>query len=166
MTPPAPALHQPTTPVPAAGDAGQPVRFVVPGRPQAWQRTGGSGARRFTRPESAAYKRAVGTVARAAMGRRSPLDGPLRLDVVAVYPRPAKRPKVVPADVWRAGERIVRPVGSDADNVAKAIADALTAARVWHDDAQVVDLHAVTVWAAVGEQPCAEVLVEAVGWHP
>jgi crossover junction endodeoxyribonuclease RusA len=43
------------------------------------------------------------------------------------------RPKSRPSDVWHA----TRP---DADKLARAVLDALTTARVWHDDSLVADL--------------------------
>jgi Holliday junction resolvase RusA-like endonuclease len=48
----------------------------------------------------------------------------------------------------------------DADKLARSTLDALTDCGVWADDAQVIDLHVLKVWADLGEQPGAIIEVE------
>jgi crossover junction endodeoxyribonuclease RusA len=81
------------------------------------------------------------------------LDGPVKVDVLFWLPRPKARPD----DEWHA----VRP---DVDKLARAVLDALTAARLWRDDCQVADLwtgkryetaeHPPGASIAVGGLPC------------
>lgn len=70
--------------------------------------------------------------AERATGARPPITGPVALRVAFVVPRPASAPKRI---VWPAK----RP---DIDKLIRAVMDALTAAGVWLDDAQVVELTA------------------------
>lgn len=138
--------------------------LTIPGRVQAWERTGGNGARRYTRPKSAAYKRLIATVARAAMAGREPFAGPVRVDWIAAFARPKRRPAEVPPEAWRTGARVVRTGTPDRDNIDKAILDGLTTAQVWGDDAAVVSGEIAKVYAARGEGAHVEVRVEAIGW--
>lgn len=70
------------------------------------------------------------------------LLGPLRVDLAFVMPRPTSAPKrsTPPA--------IKRP---DLDKLARAVLDAVGSAGVWHDDSQVVQLHASKRIAEIGE---------------
>lgn len=72
-----------------------------------------------------------------------PMLGPLRLRAVFRFPRP----KSVPAKVfWKA----TRP---DADNLIKAVMDAVMASGRWFaDDGQIVDVDAMKVYAAAGQE--------------
>ena len=62
------------------------------------------------------------------------LDGPVRLDVIFLMPRPKRlmRKKDPAGEVWH----ITRP---DADNLIKAVKDACTGV-LWQDDSQVCEL--------------------------
>ena len=78
-------------------------------------------------------------VRRAALANRStpePLRGPLSVQLTFLMPRPKSR-KV---DVWHT----TRP---DADNLAKAVLDALTDASIWGDDAQVAKMVVAKLYA-------------------
>lgn len=81
----------------------------------------------------------------------APLDGPMRVQLEFVMPRPAGCPKrsTPPA--------IKRP---DADKLARAVFDALSGV-VWRDDSQAVDLHVVKRLAELNEQPGARIRVGA-----
>jgi crossover junction endodeoxyribonuclease RusA len=50
----------------------------------------------------------------------------------------------------------------DVDKLARSTLDALTDCGAWADDAQVVDLHVLKVWADLGEQPGAIIEVTNV----
>jgi crossover junction endodeoxyribonuclease RusA len=87
--------------------------------------------------------------ARGAMGTRPLLEGPLRVRVVFVFPRPAGH--YLPAN----SKRPVRELRSDApiyhtskpdvDKLQRALLDALKLV-VWHDDSQVADVRARKVY--------------------
>lgn len=70
--------------------------------------------------------------AERAMGGRGPYEGPVIVEMAFYVARPKSTPK-------RVAYPVKRP---DVDHLARAINDALTAAGVWHDDSQVVSLHA------------------------
>lgn len=76
----------------------------------------------------------------------SPFQGALRLCVRFCYKRPATR-----------RFEIYKTSRADLDNLEKAVMDALTTARVWVDDALVVDKRTVKVW---GDSDSCEILVE------
>ena len=96
------------------------VSFSVPGPPVPWQRTRGSGKRRFSSPKQAAYQEHVKNHARCAMLRRPPAMGPVSLRVEVYFE-----------------DRRTR----DLDNVVKQIGDSLNGI-VWIDDAQIVEIAA------------------------
>jgi len=102
-----------------------------------------------------AFKAAVALSARGAYDG-PPLEGAVRVSLLFVFPRPRvlvwkRRPML---RTWHTS----RP---DCENVIKSFLDALTG-LVWHDDAQVSELHAVKAIAAGSEQPHVEVCVEAL----
>jgi Holliday junction resolvase RusA-like endonuclease len=91
----------------------------------------------YPAPATVQYQRAIAKVARIAMGSRPLLSGALRLVIVAVFPVPPS---------WRRAERraalagyLRHAVRPDADNLAKAVMDAMKGV-VWRDDTQVADL--------------------------
>lgn len=91
-----------------------------------------------------AYRLAIVLLARSS--RVAKTAGPVSLDVDAVFARPPSH--------WRKHD--LRPGAplwprGDGDNVAKAVADALTDAGVWDDDDQVVSWTVRKRFAARGE---------------
>jgi crossover junction endodeoxyribonuclease RusA len=85
----------------------------------------------------------------AQVYRGAPLDGPLRVALVFVMPRPSGTPKrSTPAAIKR----------PDTDKLSRAVFDALSGV-VWRDDSQVVELHAFKRIAGIDEQPGANIRV-------
>ena len=78
-----------------------------------------------------AFKQAVKTAIREQAPRLQVQAGPLKLSVLFRFRATRK--------VQRGTARTERP---DLDNLLKAVMDAMTEARVWHDDAQVTTIEA------------------------
>ena len=80
------------------------------------------------------------------------LAGPVRVDILAVLPRPKKynRKKDHTGLLWA----VVRP---DLDNIRKIVLDAMK--DCWKDDSQVVAGGSLKVYAEVGGEPRVEVWV-------
>lgn len=106
-------------------------------------------------------------LARAAARGIHRLTGPCELELIAVWPRPKRRPRsdrwTVPAEVWTTGERIRRPCRPDADNVAKSALDLLNGVA-YVDDGQVCGLVVSTWYAATGEDPSTTINVRPLPW--
>lgn len=118
------------------------IAFEIPGRPFGKQRPRATRQGRIYTPgETVAYERQVGTI--AAQHITAPFNGPVRLRILADFQ---------PAASWSKRKRtdaLGRPHTQkpDADNVAKAIKDALNRIA-WVDDAQVAELIVSKAWAA------------------
>jgi Holliday junction resolvase RusA-like endonuclease len=113
----------------------------------------------YPAPASIQYQRAIAKVARIAMGPRPLLQGALKLVIVAVFPVPPS---------WPAAERkaalagyIRHAVRPDADNIGKAVMDALKGIA-WKDDTQVADL-VVAKWYGPPPQLGIEVSIAEIG---
>jgi Holliday junction resolvase RusA-like endonuclease len=104
------------------------------------------------------WRQAIVDASREQVAGQAPLDGPLSLRVVFYLPRPKTAPK-------RVTEPAKKP---DTDKLLRAVMDALTAAGVWADDAQVVQVEARKVFAGGAHDedgpagvPRAHITVEA-----
>ena len=128
-----------------------PVTPTPKGRPRAFKV--GRGVRMRTPEKTRAAEHLVATYFRAYMrrSRLRPLEGSLRVRIVAVWPRLKATPKKTPGRIYKA----TKP---DADNVAKLILDSLNGIA-FGDDGQVVELHVEKWHAALGEDPCVEVRI-------
>jgi Holliday junction resolvase RusA-like endonuclease len=139
------------------------VSFFVPGLPvaQPRQRTrvrpgkqGGFIAQNYTPSASPvnAFKAAVALMASSSW-TGGPIDGPVKLDLEFVFPRPRNlfwKSKAMP--------RLRHSKKPDRDNLEKALMDALKGIT-WIDDAQVCD-GSVRKWIASGEEkPGVEVTI-------
>lgn len=138
------------------------IEFFVAGipkpqpRPRAFARMlpGGKAiARVYEAGTAEAWK---GDVARASEAHRpaAPLEGPVALTLAFLLPRPKRlmRAKDPEEAIWAPDGR------GDVDNLAKAVIDAMTVLRWWHDDAQVVQLGVTKHFA--GKQEGSGVLIE------
>ena len=134
-----------------------PIALYIPGVPVAQPRPRATAVGRHARVYHArgpvdAFKAGVRLAASQAFSG-APLEGPLRVDSVFVFPRPKHmiwKTKPMPR-VWHAKK-------PDRDNVDKAVLDALTG-LLWRDDAQVC-AGGQEKWIASGdEQPHVVVTV-------
>lgn len=135
------------------------VQFRVPGVPIPQPRPRVFGGVAVSAPKGhpvIAYKEAVNVAAWIAWNQRPPLTGPVAVELLFLMPRPsALRWKTKPMP------RLPHTAKPDADNLAKAVLDAL--ALLWVDDNQVFRLNASKWIAAGGEEPGTIVRVMEVG---
>jgi len=95
-------------------------------------------------------------------GREFGGKAPIRVSVVAVFARTKSRPDSVTLAQWASGGRVRRWVAPDADNIFKAVADALQDARIIANDS-LVEIGFVTRWyGAIGEGAKIEIVLEDI----
>jgi Holliday junction resolvase RusA-like endonuclease len=105
------------------------------------------------------WKRAVEMAVRP-YGAGNPVSGALALSVHIYLPRPARLcRRSVPA---RSLPHTSRP---DADNLLKAVMDAITTAGIWQDDAQVAVVMAGKHYAAIDGRTGAQITLAALDWE-
>ena len=133
------------------------LSFTVPGepvgkgRPRAFR--AGAGIRMHTPAKTASYENKVALFAVSALqGLRMDADAPYRVTIRAFLGMPASL-SAKKRDAMEGTACLKKP---DADNIAKAVCDALNGV-IWKDDSQVFDIRVVKRWAAVGR---LEVFVE------
>ncbi len=115
------------------------VQFTIPGKPFAWRRARSNGKVRFNDPAMEAHANVVQAIALPHFA--APLDGPVRLDIRAVFKVPESwSKKRKDAALWR--PHTSKP---DSDNLAKQIGDALNRIA-WLDDSQIADSRVVKLW--------------------
>ena len=98
-------------------------------------------------PKLRPWRKAITKAAQVALFGRfdwQPLDGPLRCALLFAFPRPPSHPKR--RRTWPTG----KGEQGDIDKLVRAILDALSDAKVWTDDARVVELHALKDWCGWG----------------
>jgi Holliday junction resolvase RusA-like endonuclease len=124
--------------------------------------TGGKGAR-DPRSPLASWRTAIAQEARAAIGDRPLLEGPIRVRVAFVFPRP--KGHYLPANSRRSAPILrddapdYHTCKPDADKLLRALFDALTNV-VWRDDAQVADERARKLYETPDRHPGAIVAVD------
>lgn len=130
----------------AAPPSGFEFEFTLPGQAIPWARTGGGlNTPRFTPAKQRSYMGALKDFCFRAMRGARPIEGPVELSIMAIYPWPkslSPRNRAQPGAKWKTS----RP---DAGNLAKIIEDALNTVA-WRDDAQVVSAH---TWKQYGDHP-------------
>lgn len=130
------------------------LKFTVAGLPTAWARAGQNGKFKFTPKKQAGAGAYVQSLALEALGGQRPLEGPLEMSVLAVWPWPksmTENKRKVHGANWKTS----RP---DSDNIAKLICDALNGIA-YHDDALIVFL---TVKKQYGVSAFTQVSIEEI----
>lgn len=140
------------------------ISFVVPGNPQGKGRPRvgrvGNHARMFTPAKTVAYENLIAMAAAEPMRGRTPLQGPVLLEMAMVHAVPASWSKKRREGALQ-GE-IMPTVKCDADNCLKAVCDALNGI-VWRDDTQVVN---VMLTKRYGEVPGVHVRIVPLDAEP
>ena len=129
------------------------IAFEIPGKVQAWQRTGTGLHGHFTKPETRAYENLVKLGAQEAMAGEPPMEGPVRVLIQVWIGIPnswSARKKTAAMGVLC----IAKP---DADNCAKSVLDGLKGVA-YRDDVQVSSLN---VQKRYGARPRADITVSA-----
>lgn len=137
----------------------QVIVFSVPGVPVAQPRIKatsiGGYARVYTPKTADAYKASVALAFRTAYGG-NPVDGPVRIEIEFVMPRPK-------AMIWKKREmpsewHTKKP---DVDNLAKAVMDSLYG-LAWIDDSQVCSIASTKRIASGAESPSTVIRVKSL----
>jgi Holliday junction resolvase RusA-like endonuclease len=103
-----------------------------------------------------AFKDTAKIAAKLALKRMSPLEGPIRIDVVFVMPRTQNQ-------IWKTKPmpRIWHAKKPDFDNLEKSVCDALKGI-VWIDDSQICMTSVIKVIASGDESPRVEFLCQTL----
>jgi len=142
----------------------EPIELRIPGAPQGKGRARSMTLRtgqkiHYTPEKTRTYEGVIKSLAMDVMGECAPLDGPLQLELICTYPMAASWP------AWKRelalSGQLAATVKPDADNVAKAVKDALNGV-VWGDDTQVVRAVITKVY---GERPMVAVRVTRLPQH-
>ena len=135
-----------------------PVVIVIPGKPFAKQRhrvaAFGGKARAFNTKANESFEAVVREI--AAQHFTAPIEGAVRLDVVAVFEPAASLSKAKRAALLHR-PHIQRP---DGDNIVKAIKDGLNRIA-WADDCQVAEHSCRKAWGLTAQ---TVVTVEPMEW--
>ncbi len=133
------------------------AEFPVYGEPKPQPRARacrrGSHAGVYDPGTSDGWKSQIAIAARAFLPP-APIDGPVKLDVVFVFPRPGRLLRKKDPD-----GRILHTAKPDRDNLDKAVMDALTAIGMWRDDALVCAGSPEKFYAARGEPSGAHIQI-------
>jgi len=135
------------------------ITFSVSGEPKAQPRPRAyslNGKARMYNPNSAnEWKKLIGFTGAHVHGHRDPLNEPLRVDCIFLFPRP-QRIQAKVYDRWLYGDREFPHCGRpDLDNLLKAVLDALVDSPVISEDKVVIESSCRKYYHAVGEYPGA-----------
>jgi Holliday junction resolvase RusA-like endonuclease len=116
------------------------------GRPRASMR--GGRPRLYTPSRTAEWEGRASVVLRDSWGQRAPLEGPVRLHVLALFPRPKRM-------IWKRKKMPREPYTGkpDASNVLKAVEDAIEKAGIYRDDKQIWSSSIVCLYCSGEESP-------------
>lgn len=135
------------------------IDFTIPGTPVAKGRARsfrhGDQIRHVTPDKTVRYENLVAHQANIAMGAASPLEGAVRLCVMAYFPIPASWSKTRQKAALDGFEHVTKK--PDIDNIVKSLCDGMNGI-VFHDDCQVVSLVSNKAYS---DRPRVEVQVEA-----
>lgn len=121
------------------------IHFEIPGKFVAWQRTGVSSGRFFTKKETRDWQKVVAYHAKKAMAGSHLMYGPITMQCIFRHQIPESWPKKKKAE---AAEFRIYPTGKpDASNLVKSIEDACNGI-VYRDDAQIVELVVIKAYAS------------------
>lgn len=143
-----------------------PITFFAPGIPKGQPRVkafarkmGDHHVARVYTPGTAEEWKSRVAIAGRPFAPLEPITGPVRADLVLYFPRPKSH--------YRTGKRAgelrddipnYHTAKPDRDNSDKAVLDALTVLRFWHDDAQVCDGRIVKLYVD-GRGPGAQITI-------
>ena len=137
------------------------IRVWVPGAPIAKGRPRvairGGYAVAYTPKRTVRYESTVALAASEAMAGRPPINGAVRLEILAYFPIPASWPKKRRQEA--ADGLVAHTYRPDADNVIKSVLDGLAGILI-SDDSQVCEL---TVKKRYSDRPGVSVAVMAWG---
>ena len=135
------------------------VEICIPGvpiaQPRAKATTFGGHVRMYTPGKKVRPFRESIRILFAAQHQGPPAEGPIIIQIVAVFPRP--RAKIWKTKLMPREPHVVKP---DGDNVAKAVLDALNE-LAFRDDSQVYYLAVQKFVAAGCEQPHTRIIITA-----
>lgn len=136
------------------------------GQPRAKATRRGAFVRMYTPDTADEMKDGIRRLAMQAMARGEweHTTGPVEVVITAHFERPASHfRRVRGTDVLKQGSPIYHDQKPDADNVAKAVMDALgstaTWGGIWYDDKQAAALTVIKMYAPPGKGPSVEVRV-------
>jgi len=113
------------------------------------------------KPAHEQWANAVAEVVRRERRLPDPFDGPCILQAIAVFKRPGRLNRKKDPDGLLPMDRT-----PDGDNASlKIVADALTRANLYTDDARIVDWHGHKRYAEKGGQPRVEIILETFYPH-
>lgn len=141
------------------------IYFEIPGEPVAKGRgkvtTRGKFPRVYTPAKTVNYEKLVSLCAvNSGMVPPTPLDCPITLFVTFVHARTHELLKTSKKGVYKHPTgRIPKITIPDTSNMLKAVEDGLNHAGVWKDDSRVFRSSQEKWWAAIGEEPHAEVII-------
>jgi Holliday junction resolvase RusA-like endonuclease len=135
-------------------------RCFIPGRPVPWQRTSGSGKRRYTDPRYKAWCQGAELfMVRACPGRPPGYKQATGLKVIVHMQRPKNRPRWVEKALWDSGACYQTTGKADADNYLKGIGDCLERAGIVHNDVYIVEAYVTKLHHSRSGKPGVDVIL-------